>query len=163
MKSARDLAMIGLDRIAGYFGVDALTAWEQAGRPLATIPQLSAADLAPMLSRREVQVIDVRGASEWEAGHLPAVANIPLAVVARASRGDSERPTRGGALPVGLALGHRRECAAGGRDRAASRIFPGDSRSGATRDFPLSSSAIEPRKRRWQMSEYRIQISDDIF
>ena len=78
-EAARDLAMIGLDRIAGYFGVDALTAWEQSGRTLAAVPQLSAAELAPMLSRREVQVIDVRGANEWEAGHLPGVANIPLA------------------------------------------------------------------------------------
>ena len=78
-EAARDLAMIGLDRIAGYFGVDALTAWEQSGRPLVAVPQLSAEELAAMLSRREVEVIDVRGASEWEAGHLPAVANIPLA------------------------------------------------------------------------------------
>ena len=78
-EAARDLAMIGLDRIAGYFGVDALTAWEQAGRPLVSVPQLSAEELAAMLSQREVEVIDVRGANEWEAGHLPAVANIPLA------------------------------------------------------------------------------------
>src|SRR5688572_1213126 len=31
-EAARDLAMIGLDRIAGYFGVDALAAREQAGK-----------------------------------------------------------------------------------------------------------------------------------
>jgi hydroxyacylglutathione hydrolase len=76
---ARDLAMIGLDRIAGYYGVDALTAWEQSGRPLGAVPQLRAADLAPMMSREEVKVIDVRGAVEWETGHLPSVTNIPLA------------------------------------------------------------------------------------
>ena len=26
----------------------------------------------------DVQVVDVRGASEWDAGHLPGVVNIPL-------------------------------------------------------------------------------------
>ena len=77
----RDLALIGLDRIAGYFGVDALAAWEQSGRALTTMPQIDAAELAPMVSRGAVQVIDVRGANEWEAGHLPAAPSIPLATL----------------------------------------------------------------------------------
>ena len=80
-EAARDLAMIGLDRIAGYFGVDALAAWEQGGRPLAAVPQIDAAELARMISRGDVQVIDVRGANEWEAGHLPAAPNIPVAAL----------------------------------------------------------------------------------
>lgn len=81
-EAMRDLAMIGLDRIAGYFGVDALSAWEQAGRHLATVPQITADELAPMISDGDVQVIDVRGAGEWEAGHLPGVPNMPLATLA---------------------------------------------------------------------------------
>jgi hydroxyacylglutathione hydrolase len=81
-EAARDLAMIGLDRLAGYFGVDALAAWEQDGRALATVPQIDAAELAPLVSRGgDLQVIDVRGASEWEDGHLPAASNIPLATL----------------------------------------------------------------------------------
>lgn len=78
----RDLAMIGLDQIAGYFGVDALAAWEHSAGALASVPQIDASELAPMISRGDVQVIDVRGANEWEAGHLPRVANIPLASLA---------------------------------------------------------------------------------
>jgi hydroxyacylglutathione hydrolase len=81
-EAARDLAMIGLDRLAGYFGVDALAAWEQDGRALATVPQIDAAELAPLVSRGgDLQVIDVRGANEWEDGHLPAASNIPLATL----------------------------------------------------------------------------------
>ena len=92
-EAARDLAMIGLDRIAGYFGVDALAAWEQSGRALAEVPQMEPAELAPLISRGDVQVIDVRGANEWEAGHLPATPNIPLATL-RARLGEirGERP-----------------------------------------------------------------------
>jgi hydroxyacylglutathione hydrolase len=86
-EAARDLALIGLERIAGYFSVDALAAWEHDGRALASVPQIEAAELAPMISRGEVQVIDVRGANEWEAGHLPAAPNIPLAAL-RAHLGD---------------------------------------------------------------------------
>ena len=89
----RDLAMIGLDRIAGYIGLDALAAWEQAGHSLGTIAQVDPKVLAPMVSRGDVRVIDVRGANEWDAGHLPGVPNIPLATLrARLSEIPSGRP-----------------------------------------------------------------------
>jgi hydroxyacylglutathione hydrolase len=92
-EAVRDLVMIGLDRIAGYFGVDALAAWDQAGHSLGTTAQIDARTLAPMVSRGEVQVIDVRGASEWDAGHLPGVPNIPLAMLrARLREIPSDRP-----------------------------------------------------------------------
>src|SRR5688572_33360638 len=81
-EAVRDLAMIGLDRIAGYFGVDALAAWGKDGRHLATVPQVTAAELAVMISNGDVQVIDVRGASEWDTGHLPGAPNMPLASLA---------------------------------------------------------------------------------
>jgi hydroxyacylglutathione hydrolase len=77
-----DLAMIGLDRIAGYFGVDALKAWEDDGRALDAVPQLTVSDLAPKLARGEAHIVDVRGASEWDAGHLPGAPNVPLATLA---------------------------------------------------------------------------------
>jgi hydroxyacylglutathione hydrolase len=92
-EAARDLAMIGLDRIAGYFGVDALASWEREGRALDSVPQLAAVELAPMLSRGEVQVIDVRAANEWDAGHLVPASNIPLgALRARLAEIPEDRP-----------------------------------------------------------------------
>jgi len=77
-ESVRDLAMIGLDRVAGYFATDVTDAWAAAGGELATVPQISASELAKRLGSRDVAVIDVRGHSEWEAGHLPGVPNIPV-------------------------------------------------------------------------------------
>ena len=77
-EAVRDLAMIGLDRVAGVFGSEALAAWTAEGRALETVPQMSVAELAGAMSRREVAVVDVRGVAEWEAGHLSGVPNIPL-------------------------------------------------------------------------------------
>ena len=77
-EAVRDLSMIGLDRVAGVFGGEALAAWAADGRALATVPQISVPQLAEAMSRGEVAVVDVRGAAEWEAGHLPGVPNIPL-------------------------------------------------------------------------------------
>ena len=76
--AVRNLAMIGLDRVAGVFGSDALDAFAGTGGMLATVAQALPHEVAAMLERGDVTVIDVRGHSEWEAGHLPGVQNIPL-------------------------------------------------------------------------------------
>jgi hydroxyacylglutathione hydrolase len=80
-EAAKDLAMIGLDRVAGYFGPEALGAWQRNGK-LAGIPQIGAAELADKVAKGEVAVVDVRNASEWETGHVPGVPNVPLATLA---------------------------------------------------------------------------------
>ena len=77
-QAARDLAMIGLDRVAGWFGTDALDAWVVRGGELEVVPQITSGELAEMLGRPSVEVLDVRGVVEWEAGHLPGVPNIPV-------------------------------------------------------------------------------------
>jgi len=74
----RNLAMIGLDRIAGWFGPDAIAAWPGQGRTLDVVAQVEPADIADRVRNGEVTVIDVRAESEWDAGHLPGVVNIPL-------------------------------------------------------------------------------------
>jgi len=70
---ARSLALIGIDRITGYFNA----AEVKGDRRIA---QVTAKDLAPKLS--SVSVIDVRAASEWDAGHLPGAIHIPLGQLA---------------------------------------------------------------------------------
>ena len=77
-----DLAMIGLDRLGGYFQADALEAWSAGGRVLASTPQMTAEELATALGEGRVNVLDVRSASEWQAGHVPGVPNIPLGYLA---------------------------------------------------------------------------------
>jgi hydroxyacylglutathione hydrolase len=78
----RDLAMIGLDRVAGSFGAEALGAWSGAGRALTTITRITARDLAERMEKGAAAVVDVRSRAEWEAGHIPGVPNIPAGEIA---------------------------------------------------------------------------------
>ena len=81
-EAVRDLAMIGLDRVAGLLGTESLSAWSEAGRALEMVTQLTPGEAAARLDGGEVEVIDVRGRTEWEAGHSPGVRNIPLGYLA---------------------------------------------------------------------------------
>ena len=77
-EAVRDLAMISLDRVTGYFGSEVVNQWAERGRELATIPQITSNELAERVRTGDVAVLDVRGHAEWEAGHLPGTENIPL-------------------------------------------------------------------------------------
>jgi hydroxyacylglutathione hydrolase len=76
-EAARDLAMIGFDRVAGYF-TEAAEAWKAAGRAPGTTEQVTLDDLESRLASGAVRVLDVRGAAEWEAGHIPGAIHIPV-------------------------------------------------------------------------------------
>jgi len=69
----RAMSMIGLDRVAGFFGAEAF-----AGRELDRVSLVAAADVAAMIDRGEASIIDVRGRAEYEQGHIPGVPNIPV-------------------------------------------------------------------------------------
>jgi hydroxyacylglutathione hydrolase len=81
-QAARDLAMIGLDRVAGVLGADAIDAWAAAGRALRHVAQATPREAAAMLERGDATAVDVRGRAEWEAGHLPGVPNVPVGYLA---------------------------------------------------------------------------------
>ena len=80
--AVHDLAQIGLDRVAGWFDAEALAAWRDSGREWRDVPQLTGHELAERVLREPTQVLDVRGASEYEAGHLPDARNVPLGSLA---------------------------------------------------------------------------------
>lgn len=77
-EAVKDLAMIGLDRVAGYIGGEGIDQWIKNGGTLQTVPQITSEELAEKLASENVAVIDVRGRTEWEAGHLPGGKNIPV-------------------------------------------------------------------------------------
>jgi hydroxyacylglutathione hydrolase len=85
-RATRDLAMIGLDRVRGYFGGDALAMWTADGHEQASVTQATANDVAALLASGAAEVIDVRGRSEWEAGSLPGAVNIPVGYLAERFR-----------------------------------------------------------------------------
>jgi len=91
--AVRDLAMIGLDRIAGWFDATALAGFETDGRSLASVPQLDATTFATRRTHESLQLVDVRGATEFDAGHLPSSINIPVGLLARSlTQLDEQQP-----------------------------------------------------------------------
>jgi len=74
----RDLAMIGLDRIAGYFDAAVIDQWTGAGREVQSVQQIDARDLHEAVARGAVTVIDVRNQVEWDEGHIAGALHIPL-------------------------------------------------------------------------------------
>ena len=79
--AVHDLAMIGLDRVAGYWTSDVMDAYARAKHALQSISQRSVQEVADGMAEGAVTVVDVRGASEYEAGHLPGALNIPVGLL----------------------------------------------------------------------------------
>jgi hydroxyacylglutathione hydrolase len=71
------LARVGIEDLSGYLD-GGVTAWKTAGFPLATLPQISAAELDEQLRSSGLSVLDVRREPEWEAGHIAGAAWWPL-------------------------------------------------------------------------------------
>jgi len=63
------LARVGIEALDGFLR-GGVAAWKEAGFPLATIAQMNVAELDARLRSHDVQVLDVRRAPEWEAGHI---------------------------------------------------------------------------------------------
>jgi hydroxyacylglutathione hydrolase len=77
--AVRDLAMIGLDRIAGWFAPEVVGEWAaRSAAPLSVIPQITAQDLAQSLKHGGVTLVDVRNPGEWSAAHIDGARHIPL-------------------------------------------------------------------------------------
>lgn len=74
----RDLTGIGLDRLAGYFGPEALESWRSVNGALQVIPDCTLAEVKDGLQTQQVILLDVRGEDEWKAGHVPGSTNIPV-------------------------------------------------------------------------------------
>jgi glyoxylase-like metal-dependent hydrolase (beta-lactamase superfamily II)/rhodanese-related sulfurtransferase len=71
------LARIGLEDARGFLR-GGIAAWKDAGFPLATLPQISAAALHDHLQASDLQVLDVRREPEWQAGHIAGAIWWPL-------------------------------------------------------------------------------------
>ena len=76
--ATRDLAMIGLDTIAGYFDASVVDAWAAGERPLGTVPQVTVQDLQASLEHRAVTLLDVRNNNEWGSGRIAGAQHITL-------------------------------------------------------------------------------------
>ena len=104
-RPVRALALVGVDDVRGVFDESALD-WQRAHGGLASTPLVSPADA----SRGEgARIVDVRGAGEYAAGHIPGAVNIPL----------PELPDRIAELPEGPIVLH---CQGGTRSAIAASV-----------------------------------------
>ena len=103
----RDLALIGLDRLAGWWPAEVVEWWRDQGNELAQVAQTE----AHLLAEAGYAVVDVRGRSEWDAGHLPGALHIPL----------PELASRLGELPTDRPL--VLQCAGGTRSMIAASLL----------------------------------------
>ena len=75
-EAQRALQSIGLDRVRGVFGPDAIAAAQAAGtaRKIKRVP----IGESPALQRTGTVIVDVREMDEWGAGHIDGAQNLPL-------------------------------------------------------------------------------------
>jgi hydroxyacylglutathione hydrolase len=80
--AVRDLAMIGLDRVAGWFGADAIDEWtDVSGRALATVSQTTPAELAARMSDGTAMLLDVRDEAEWRQERVAGARHVPVGLL----------------------------------------------------------------------------------
>jgi hydroxyacylglutathione hydrolase len=111
-ESRMRLARVGIERVAGYLA-GGLDAWQKAGLPVESVPQITVQDLRSGMEKRPGgwQVLDVRRPGEWESGHIDGAVLKPL---------DSMRTNLGGldaARPIAV------HCKSGYRSAIACSIL----------------------------------------
>jgi hydroxyacylglutathione hydrolase len=75
------LGRVGLENVAGFLE-GGIEGWTAAGLPLETISQISVHELHDRLaSSGDLQIIDVRDPGEFEEGHIPTAASVPLGML----------------------------------------------------------------------------------
>jgi hydroxyacylglutathione hydrolase len=91
-RALSELSMIGVDRIGGWFGADAL-ADARTRQAVDSFSQIRPTELTAALRRDNAQLVDVRARDEWESGHIPGSLHIPLGhIEQRVDELDPARP-----------------------------------------------------------------------
>ena len=80
---ARQLALVGVDRVVAWGGSELFAEWRTQHRAIDCIRVIDASTLAELPG---AQVIDVRGRSEWEAGQIPGARHLFLGDLPGAAR-----------------------------------------------------------------------------
>jgi hydroxyacylglutathione hydrolase len=106
----KDLSLIGLDRVAGYFLPTIVQEWGEAGETIGTTMQLDPKS-ASVLTDRGAVVVDVRTHDEWDSGHINGAMHIPLSYLEE----------RAGEIPVDRPIVV--QCQTGSRSAIAASIL----------------------------------------
>jgi len=69
-RAARLAVAVGISKLAGFLG-GGMTSWREEKRDVARIERLPLTELKDRADGSELQILDVRERSEWEAAHIP--------------------------------------------------------------------------------------------
>ena len=69
-RAARLAVAVGISNLAGFLG-GGMTSWRQEKREVERIERLPLDDLGQRFAETDLQILDVRERSEWDAGHIP--------------------------------------------------------------------------------------------
>ena len=123
----RDLARIGIDRIAGMAGPP--SEWRDGVPRLASYPVSDFDDLAAVLREQPIAVLDVRRRLEWSGGHIEGALHVPL----------HQLPGRLPDLPPGPIWVH---CQAGYRASVAASLLNAAGRTVTAIDDDFGRAAL---------------------
>jgi hydroxyacylglutathione hydrolase len=112
--AVRQLVRVGLDDVRGYLD-GGMEKWIEAGYRVAHTRQATPSELADELSRRPVEVLDVRSDEEWRSGHVPGARHVMGGYLADQV---GTLPRDGTTLAVICASGYRSTVAASVLERA---------------------------------------------
>ena len=76
-EAVRALVRVGLDRIVGYFTPDTLAEYWRLGGALRRTMTVDMVELEKQRTSRSAYLLDVRGAAEFESGHIPEALHVP--------------------------------------------------------------------------------------
>jgi hydroxyacylglutathione hydrolase len=132
-------ASVGITNIAGYLS-GGMTSWRQEKRPTVSIERITVDELHARADGRDLQILDVREQSEWDAGHIPGSVFTPYHDVREIPVGvDPQRP-------VAVI------CSSGQRSAVAASLLR---RQGADHVIHVTDGGVGTWKRRgWPIEEH---------
>jgi hydroxyacylglutathione hydrolase len=82
-RAIKDLRLIALDNVAGYWPTNVVDDWAANGGALQTVETATADDVRRVLATGEATVLDVRGTAEYREGHIPGALHVPMGYIPR--------------------------------------------------------------------------------
>jgi glyoxylase-like metal-dependent hydrolase (beta-lactamase superfamily II)/rhodanese-related sulfurtransferase len=112
-EAVKRLARVGHESVTGFLA-GGIAAWNAAGFELATMPQITVAELNELIAGQSpLQIVDVRRSPEYQSGHVPRAVPAPLLSLQQTVSSLELDPNR----PIAVI------CAGGYRSSAATSIL----------------------------------------
>ena len=77
-EAARDLALVGIDNLKGFFDAKALELWSEESGNLERTTSVNWDEAERAVTEEKAFIVDVRGLSEWNDGYVPGAKHLHL-------------------------------------------------------------------------------------